>query len=143
MLKFWAFEIKHNLLGNSEKVFNVFLKKIAKLHYFSIFFKGINKACVRFLRVWTKTQSVGKFWEKFQKFSWENHCVKFLRMWKKNANYREILRKLSNVFWKLLKMHYFSIFFKNLTNNMFAFRAFGRKTQIPENFENHQWKSIE
>ena len=32
-------------------------------------------------------------------------------------------------------MHYFSIFFKKLTNHAFIFCALGRKTQLVGNFE--------
>ena len=42
------------------------------------------------------------------------------------------------------KVYHCSIFFKKLTNHMFIFRAFGRKTWIAgkiwENFENFWWK---
>ena len=36
------------------RIFKSFLKKIAKMHYFSIFFKKCNKPFVNFSRVWTK-----------------------------------------------------------------------------------------
>ena len=35
---------------------------------------------------------------------------------------------------KIVKMHYFSIFSKNVINDAFIFRAFGRKTQFVGNF---------
>ena len=41
-------------LGNTSKILKDFHKQIAKMHYFSIFFKQFNKACVKFLRGWTK-----------------------------------------------------------------------------------------
>ena len=41
---------------------------IAKMHYFSIFFSQINKACVNLLRVWTKKTIYWKFWEIFRRF---------------------------------------------------------------------------
>ena len=75
------------------------------MHYFRIFFNKVNKPCVKFLRVWTK-----------------------------NANCWDILRKFSNIFKtflrKFLKMQYYSIFSKNLTNRALNFCTFGRKTKI-------------
>ena len=45
---------------------------------------------------------------------------------------------------KLIKMHYFCIFLKDLTSHALIFCAFGRKTHIFgkfwENFENFWWK---
>ena len=65
----------------------------------------------------------------------------------KNTNSWEILwnfRKFSNFFRKFRKMHYFSIFSKNLTKHALIFRSFGRKIQIIgkfwENYENFWWK---
>ena len=42
------------------------LRKIAKMHYFSIFFKKVNKPCVTFSRDWTNAQIVGKVSMKIQ-----------------------------------------------------------------------------
>ena len=47
--------------GEFSKIFKNFLKKIAKMHYFSIFFKIIHKPCVNFSCVWTKNTIFGKF----------------------------------------------------------------------------------
>ena len=63
------------------------------MHYFSIFSKTFNKPCVNFLRVWTKTQIVGKFWENFEIFCW-----KFYR----------------KIEFFILFYFYFFIFFENL-----------------------------
>ena len=48
---FCAFGGKTQFVGNLQKDF---LKKIAKMYYFSTFFKKFNKPWVNFLRVWTK-----------------------------------------------------------------------------------------
>ena len=37
------------------KIFKNLLMQIAKMHYFSIFFKKVNKSCVNFSRVWKKS----------------------------------------------------------------------------------------
>ena len=102
--------------------FRNFLKnclwKLLKKHYFSIFFKKVNKPCVNFSRVWTK-----------------------------NAYFLEILRKFPKDFVrKLRKINYFSLFFKKLKNKCFHFSPFGQKTQIVgkfwENFEKFDIHSI-
>ena len=46
---------------NFRKFAKKFLKKIAKIHYFSKFFKRFNKPCVKFLRVWMKNTSFWNF----------------------------------------------------------------------------------
>ena len=52
-----------------------------------------------------------------------------------NNKYLGIFDKfLKNLFIKFRKIHYFSIFRKNLTNHALIFRAFGRKTQVVEKF---------
>ena len=43
------------------KLLKIFLWKLLKMHYFSIFFKKFNKPCVKFLRVWTKNEICRKF----------------------------------------------------------------------------------
>ena len=83
----------------------IFLRKLRKIHYFSVFFKRFNELCGNFSPVWTKMQIVGNFSKIFQKIS-------------------------KNFLGKLLKTHYFSMFSKNLINHAFGFRAFGRKTQV-------------
>ena len=60
---------KRKMLGNFEKTFNKFLRKIAKNALFSIFFKKFNKQCVKCLRVWTKNENC---WEIFDENSIEN-----------------------------------------------------------------------
>ena len=47
------------------KSWKIFLKKIAKLHYFSLFFKSLFEPSVTLSRVWTKTQLVWIFLRKF------------------------------------------------------------------------------
>ena len=74
------------------KIFKKFLKKIAKMHYFSLFFKKFNKACVNFCG-----------------FGPQHNLLEILRKFSKN-----LLRKLLN-------MHYFSIFSKYLTNQRVNF----------------------
>ena len=55
----------------------------------------------------------------------------------------ENFRQFSNIFLgKFLKMHYFSIFSKNLINHGFIFRAFGRKTLFVGNFRENFHKNI-
>ena len=100
-LIFSRLDEKRNLLDFSKK----FLRKLLKMHYFSIVFKKLNKPCVDFLRIW-------KVWEILRKFSniflkeiakrelfgiffkrFNNPCVYFSRVWTKNANCCEILTK--------------------------------------------------
>ena len=45
---------------------NLFTKML-KIHYFSIFFKKVNKPCVQFLRVWTKSTNSLKILKRFRK----------------------------------------------------------------------------
>ena len=58
------------------------------------------------------------------------------------GNFEKIF--LKDVLWKLRKIHYFSIFFKNLRNHALIFCSFRRKTQIVgkvwESFEKFWWK---
>ena len=53
------------------KILKRFLRKLIKMHYFSIFFIIFNKACVNFSRIWTKNANVGKFWEDCENFWWK------------------------------------------------------------------------
>ena len=71
------------------RIFKKFLKKIAKMHYFSKFFKKLNKSCVNFSRVWTKNTNGWEILIKFSKF-----FKKFLM--------------------KIAKMHYFSLFVNDI-----------------------------
>ena len=57
---------KHNCLGKIWEIFESFPKKIAEN---ALFWTEILKPRVDFLRVCTKKQIVGKFWENFQKIS--------------------------------------------------------------------------
>ena len=50
------------------KILKNFLQKIAKMHYFSIFFKKVNKQCVNFWRVWPKKTIYWKFIGNFEIF---------------------------------------------------------------------------
>ena len=50
-------------------------------------------------------------------------------------NFEKIFKILQNFLRKLLKMNYFRIFSKNLTNHTLIFREFGRKTHFLEKFE--------
>ena len=51
---------KHNLLEILRKFPKIFLRKVQKMHYFSIFFKKFNNALI-FCAFGRKTQIVGKF----------------------------------------------------------------------------------
>ena len=82
-----------------------FLRKLPKMHYFSIFFKRFNKPYVNFSRLWTKNTICWEILRNFRKFS------------------KDFLENLENS----IILAYFS---KNLTNNALIFRAFGRKLQI-------------
>ena len=57
---------------NFENLQKDFLRKLQKLHYFSLFFKKISKLCVKFLRVWTKNTIGWEIFEKILKFFDEN-----------------------------------------------------------------------
>ena len=92
-----------------EKLQIKFLKKIAKMQYFSIFFENIKKPCVTFSLDWTN----------------DTKCLEFF------INFRKLSKNLLS---KLRKKHYFRIFFKNLNKHGVIFRAFVRKTQIHRNF---------
>ena len=98
------------ILRKFSKFLKNFLLKIVKIHYFSIFFKSVNKLCVNFLRVWTKNPNCWKFWEKFEIFWWK--------------------------FYRKIEFFYFLFFFENLLlkielseitpffyNNFFQFRG--------------------
>ena len=69
---------KNTVMGNFEKNFEnceQFSPKIAKMHYFRIFFKKFNKALVSFLRIWTNRKLILKFekiFENIENFSSEN-----------------------------------------------------------------------
>ena len=70
--------------GDAGKFAKRYLKKIAKMHYFSIFFKKSNKPCVNFSRFWTKNKLLGNF-EKILKIFDENSIekLKFYLFWGK------------------------------------------------------------
>ena len=46
---------------NFRKFLKIFLRKLQKMHYFSIFFSQFNEAMAQFLRVLTKTQFAENF----------------------------------------------------------------------------------
>ena len=98
---------------NFRKISKNLLWKLLKMHYFSIFFKKVNKACVNFSLVWTKNTNFGEILKNFEKcsevncknpfvsyFSKEltNRWVSFFAVWTKNTYCWEILRN----FWKFL-----------------------------------------
>ena len=62
---------KVNLLEILRNFRKIFLRKLRKIHDFSVFFKRFNELCGNFSPVWTKMQ-VGKFSKIFQKISSEN-----------------------------------------------------------------------
>ena len=125
---FACLDEKHKGLEILRKVlksFKSFLKKMAKMHYFSIFFKNINKACVKFLRFWTKNWNFWKILryyskifknllEEFAKIPYfriffkkiNKPCVTLLRVWTKNIIYwkcRENVRNCRKVFLRKLR----------------------------------------
>ena len=51
------------------KFLKFFLRKLLKIHYFSIGFSQVNNAGRQFLRVWTKKAICKKFMGKFSKIS--------------------------------------------------------------------------
>ena len=56
--------------GEFSKILKRFLKKIAKIHYFSMFSRQFNKPCADFSRVWTKNNKLlGNFEKIFEFFS--------------------------------------------------------------------------
>ena len=59
------------ILREFSKKFKRFLRKIAKNALFLHIFKKVNNACVKSLRVWTKTQIVGKYWENIENLWWQ------------------------------------------------------------------------
>ena len=64
---------KHKLLGNFEKIienFQRFLKKIAKVHYFGIFFKNLANPALIFARLDEK-HNLLEIFRKFSKISQE------------------------------------------------------------------------
>ena len=71
---------KVNFLEIFRNFRKIFLRKLRKIHDFSVFFKRVNELCGNFSRVWTKMQIVENFEKNFQKLS-----KKFLRTIAKNA----------------------------------------------------------
>ena len=65
------FDEKQNLLEILRQFSKNFLRKLRKMHYFSIFFKRFNKSCFNFSRFGWETQIVGKIWENFDETSIE------------------------------------------------------------------------
>ena len=57
------------------KFLKIFLRKMLKMHYFSIVFSQFNKARGQFLRVWTKNATCRKFLRKF----WKNFLKKIVK----------------------------------------------------------------
>ena len=102
--------------GNTFRKLKKFLRKLRKMHYFSIFFKWFNKPYVNFMRVWTKNTSCWKIWENLSK------------------NFLGQLRKC-------IILAYFS---KKVNKSCVNFSRFGRKTKIIgkfwEDFEIFWWK---
>ena len=103
--------------------FQNFLKKIAKMDYFSIFSKNLANHALIFCAFGRKTQFNGNF-ESFLKqiakksislayFSkkFNKPCINFLRVWTKNANCWEFLRKFWNFY---RKIEFFIFILENL-----------------------------
>ena len=129
---------KNNLLEilrNFSKILKIFLQKIAKMHYFSRFFTQSKKICVDFFSAFgRKRQFIGNFEkivENFENPSSENclkciilaylskefnkPCVHFFARLDEKDNLLVSLRKFRKDFLrKLLRMHYFSIFFNRI-----------------------------
>ena len=132
-LIFCAFGRKTQFIANFQKIFeniSIFIRKLLKMPYFSIFFKKFNKPWVTFLRVWAKNTICWKFWENvrnFEKFfvrklrkciileyfskDLTKYRLNFRAFWRKNTFYWKFLRKSSKIFIRiLLKMNYIRIF---------------------------------
>ena len=92
---------------NLWKIFKNFLKKFAKMHYFSIVFSQFNEARRQVLWVWTKTAICRKFLKKVSYVSQEN-CEKCINL----ADFSQNFRKYALIF-----------------------GGFGRKRQFIGNFE--------
>ena len=60
---------KVNLMEILRNFMKIFLRKLRKIHYFSVFFKSFNEFCGNFSPVWTKMQIVENFSKIFQKIS--------------------------------------------------------------------------
>ena len=56
-----AFGRNTKFLGNFEKIFKRFLKKIVKMHYFSIFSKMLTNNALHFCAFWMKNAVLGNF----------------------------------------------------------------------------------
>ena len=87
--------------------FQKFLKKIAKMHYFSIFFKKVNKLRSFFARL-TKNTKTENFLRKRHYFSIffkriNKPCVNFLRVWTTKTIYWTFFRKFSKILNKFLQ----------------------------------------
>ena len=95
---------------NFRTILKIFVRKILKLHYFSIGFSQANKARGQFLSVWTKNAI----------------CRKWLSIFSKI--FKNFLKKIA-------KMHYFSRFFRKFKKLCFKFFPFGRKRQFIGNIE--------
>ena len=72
-MRFFArLDEKHKLLESLRKFSKVFLRKLRKMHSFSIFIKKFNKAFVNFFCAFgQKMQIAGKFWENLESFWWK------------------------------------------------------------------------
>ena len=62
--------------GEFSKICKNLLRKLLKMHYFSIFFEEINKTCVNISCVWTKNTNRQEFFEKMLKIYDENSIEK-------------------------------------------------------------------
>ena len=118
-VNFWGFglntQFAENVWDNFRKFSKVFLRKMLKMPYFSIFFKKFNKPSIQFLRIWTKNAMCRKFVRKFSKIfrrklrkmhyfrrfftKFKKPCVNFCAVWPKRNSWKfwEIFRK----FWKI------------------------------------------
>ena len=119
-----------------------FLRKLRKMHYFSIFFKKFNKPRVNFLFVWTKNANCWKFWEKFRKKLRKMHyfSIFFNKFNKPCVNFftrlderRILLGNFEKIFDEnfIEKLNFYFIFIgKFVTKN----RAFGNNTIFLQQF---------
>ena len=97
------------ILRKFSKICNIFLRKLIKCIILAFSQKIINKTCVRFWRVWTKSTMHCNFWKGFS-----NILKRFLKT--------------------IAYLYYFSIFIKKSNKPRLPFCAFGREMQT-RNYE--------
>ena len=72
---------KQKFSRNFAKIFKKSLQNIAKMHYFSIFFKKVNKPMRSFFAVWTKNTNCWEILRKFWKFLMKIQLKNWILLW--------------------------------------------------------------